>query len=42
LSALVFLFSMVLVIGYYFISKENRPKRLKKNRRNREEVARLR
>jgi len=42
LSALVFLFSMVLVIGYYFISKENRPKRLRKNRRNREEVARLR
>lgn len=36
LSALVFLFSMILVIGYYFISKENRPKRLKKNRRVRE------
>ena len=42
LSALVFLFSMILVIGYYFISKENRPKRLKKNRRLREGVARLR
>ncbi|WP_270272017.1 ABC transporter permease [Enterococcus lactis] len=42
LSALVFLFSMILVIGYYFISKENRPKRLKKNRRVREGVARLR
>ncbi|MGX7173911.1 ABC transporter permease [Enterococcus ratti] len=42
LSALVFLFSMVLVIGYYFISKENRSKKLRKNRRGREEVARLR
>ena len=42
LSALVFLFSMILVIGYYFISKENRPKKLRKNRRGREEVARLR
>lgn len=42
LSALVFLFSMVLVIGYYFISKENRSKKLRKNRREREEVARLR
>ncbi|MEY8446286.1 ABC transporter permease [Enterococcus ratti] len=41
LSALVFLFSMVLVIGYYFISKENRSKKLRKNRRGREEVARL-
>lgn len=30
LSALVFLFSMILVIGYYFISKENSPKRGKK------------
>ncbi|MGC2951902.1 ABC transporter permease, partial [Enterococcus faecium] len=42
LRALVFLLSMILVIGYYFISKENRPKRLKKNRRVREGVARLR
>jgi spermidine/putrescine transport system permease protein len=42
LSALVFLFSMVLVIGYYFISKENRTKKVRKNRRVREEAARLR
>lgn len=42
LSALVFLFSMILVIGYYFISKENRSKKMRKNRRGREEVARLR
>lgn len=32
LSALVFIFSMVLVVGYYFISKDNQPKR-KKNQR---------
>lgn len=32
LSTLVFLFSMILVIGYYFISKDNRPKRAKKTR----------
>lgn len=32
LSTLVFLFSLLLVIGYYFISKENRLPRLRKNR----------
>ncbi|MFV0559623.1 MAG: ABC transporter permease [Enterococcus sp.] len=43
LSALVFLFSLILVIGYYFISKDNRTKKTKKNRRTlREGVARLR
>lgn len=30
LSTLVFLFSMVLVVGYYFISKEDAPKRSRK------------
>lgn len=30
LSALLFLFSMLLVIGYYFISKENQPKKHKR------------
>lgn len=30
LSTLVFLFSMVLVVGYYFISKEDTPKRSRK------------
>lgn len=33
LSTLVFLFSMILVIGYYFISKDNSPKRRKIVRR---------
>lgn len=42
LSALVFLFSMLLVVGYYFISKDNRPKRSKKNRQEDSEVIRLR
>ena len=32
LSTLVFLFSMVLVVGYYFISKENTSRRVRKNR----------
>lgn len=32
LSALVFLFSLLLVVGYYFISKDNTSKRIKKNR----------
>ena len=29
LSTLVFIFSMLLVVGYYFISKDNRPRRKK-------------
>ncbi len=29
LSTLVFIFSMILVVGYYFISKDNRPRRKK-------------
>ncbi|MGC6769865.1 ABC transporter permease [Enterococcus sp. LJL128] len=41
LSALVFLFSMILVIGYYFISQDNTSKRLKKLRREQREVAKL-
>nr|WP_086329598.1 ABC transporter permease [Enterococcus sp. 4G2_DIV0659]OTO09988.1 spermidine/putrescine ABC transporter permease [Enterococcus sp. 4G2_DIV0659] len=41
LSTLVFLFSMVLVIGYYFISQDNTPKRLKKMRQEQSEVAKL-
>ncbi|MBL1230022.1 ABC transporter permease [Enterococcus sp. BWB1-3] len=41
LSALVFLFSMILVIGYYFISQDNTSKRLKKIRREQSEVAKL-
>ena len=40
LSTLVFLFSMILVVGYYFISKENVSKKLRKDRRA--EVANLR
>jgi len=36
------LFSMILVVGYYFISKENVSKKLRKNRRNQVEVANLR
>lgn len=39
LSALVFLFSIILVVGYYFISKDNLPKRNKKNRQEQSEVA---
>jgi spermidine/putrescine transport system permease protein len=42
LSALVFLFSMVLVVGYYFISKDNSARRTKKARRMQSEVAKLR
>lgn len=42
LSALVFLFSMILVIGYYFISKDNQPKRSRKIRQEQSEVAKLR
>ena len=41
LSALVFLFSLILVIGYYFISQDNTSKRLKKMRREQSEVANL-
>jgi spermidine/putrescine transport system permease protein len=36
LSTLVFLFSMILVVGYYFISKENVSRRVRKNRKKRE------
>lgn len=32
---------MILVVGYYFISKDNTPKRLKKMRREQSEVAKL-
>lgn len=42
LSALVFLFSMILVIGYYFISKDNQSKRSRKIRQEQSEVAKLR
>lgn len=38
LSTLVFLFSLLLVIGYYFISKENRSTRLRKNRLKRKKA----
>lgn len=41
LSTLVFLFSMVLVVGYYFISKENTSKKGKKKQRQ-VEVATIR
>lgn len=41
LSTLVFLFSMILVVGYYFITKENTPKRTKKIRVVIEEVAKF-
>ncbi|OJG28585.1 spermidine/putrescine ABC transporter permease [Enterococcus caccae] len=41
LSALVFIFSMILVIGYYFISQDNTSKRIKKLRREQSEVANL-
>ncbi|BCA86321.1 spermidine/purescine ABC transporter permease [Enterococcus saigonensis] len=41
LSTLVFIFSMILVIGYYFISKDNRSKKVK-NRRKKVEVPELR
>lgn len=42
LSTLVFLFSMVLVIGYYFISKENRVKKPGRLRRKGMEVPEIR
>lgn len=41
LSALVFLFSLILVIGYYFISQDNTSKKMKKIRREQSEVAKL-
>ncbi|MBO0438875.1 spermidine/putrescine ABC transporter permease [Enterococcus sp. DIV0212c] len=41
LSTLVFIFSMILVIGYYFISQDNTPKKLKKMRQEQSEVAKL-
>lgn len=36
LSTLVFLFSMILVVGYYFISKENVSRRVRRNRQKSE------
>lgn len=42
LSTLVFLFSMILVIGYYFISKENRIKKPGRLRRKGMEVPEIR
>ncbi|MDH6363285.1 spermidine/putrescine transport system permease protein [Enterococcus sp. PF1-24] len=42
LSALVFLFSMILVIGYYFISQDNTSKKARKKRQEAQEVAQLR
>ncbi|KAF1300795.1 MULTISPECIES: ABC transporter permease [Enterococcus] len=33
LSTLVFLFSLILVVGYYFISKENQPRKGRRNRK---------
>lgn len=42
LSTLVFLFSLILVFGYYFISKDNTPRKVRRNRRAAEEVAKLR
>lgn len=42
LSTLVFLFSMILVIGYYFISKENRIKKPGRLRRKEMEVPEIR
>lgn len=41
LSALVFIFSMILVVGYYFISQDNTSKKIKKMRREQSEVANL-
>ncbi|MFY1068085.1 ABC transporter permease [Enterococcus sp. AD013-P3] len=42
LSTLVFLFSMILVVGYYFISKENRVKKTGRQRRKGLEVPEIR
>ncbi|MHC5249511.1 ABC transporter permease [Enterococcus sp. HY326] len=36
LSTLVFIFSMILVLGYYFISKDNTSKKVRRNRRQQE------
>ncbi|WP_159722258.1 ABC transporter permease [Enterococcus sp. CSURQ0835] len=41
LSTLVFLFSLILVVGYYFISQDNLSKKRRKRKREFEEVARL-
>ncbi|EOL42307.1 ABC transporter permease [Enterococcus phoeniculicola] len=41
LSALVFLFSMILVVGYYFISKDNTSRKVRKNRREAREGTKL-
>lgn len=41
LSALLFLFSMILVVGYYFISKDNLTKKQKKRMKEQSEVADL-
>ncbi|AIM25286.1 ABC transporter permease [Melissococcus plutonius] len=41
LSTLVFIFSMLLVIGYYFISKDNNSKRIKKIRQTNDEELKL-
>lgn len=41
LSALLFLFSMMLVVGYYFISKDNLTKKQKKQQKQQSEVADL-
>ncbi|MFC0234051.1 ABC transporter permease [Vagococcus entomophilus] len=41
LSTLLFLFSMLLVIGYYFVSQDNLTKKQKKRRKEQSEVADL-
>lgn len=41
LSALVFLFSMILVVSYYFISKDNTSRKVRKNRREAREGTKL-
>jgi spermidine/putrescine transport system permease protein len=41
LSALVFIFSMILVIGYYFISQNNNSRAAKRLRQQQSEVAKL-
>ncbi len=41
LSALVFLFSLILVVGYYFISQDNLSRKQKRAKKAQEEVANL-
>ncbi|MGX7199600.1 ABC transporter permease [Enterococcus nangangensis] len=41
LSALVFVFSLLLVVGYYFISKDNLSRKQKRSRKAQSEVANL-